>query len=328
MSDNARDRLGAAADLAQAFPELPALRRYLMECRTSETLAGIFHRAQKPPVPVQLSCVIRSAGRVMLSAEVRERTSDRLEAVSDQLAALQNRVLQNYFRLLRIQQALDSRVNKGRRNPTAMISAQVERERARMARELHTGAGQLLSAINVHVELIERKAPDLPAEIRGYLERIADLARAAGAEVRAVSHKHHPLDWQALGLLEALRKLWNESGIPDRFQGSLILPPTLHSEPSLAARVALYRIAQESLSNIIHHAGATGVSLALVETGGWISLCIEDNGKGFDAGQRSSTDGIGLRTIRDQVENLAGEFQISSGPVGTKLEVKIPLEPE
>ena len=177
------------------------------------------------------------------------------------------------------------------------------------------------------MELIERKAPDLPAEIRGYLERIADLARAAGAEVRAVSHKHHPLDWQALGLLEALQKLWNESGIPDRFQGSLILPPTLHSEPSLAARVALYRIAQESLSNIIRHAGATRVSLALRETEGWIFMTVHDNGKGFDAGKQSFTNGIGLRTIRDQVENLTGELQIASGPDGTKLEVRIPLEP-
>lgn len=326
MSDKARERLGEAASLLEAFPELPALRRYLEECQTSETLAGVFHRGRKPPVPVRLSCVIRSAERVVLSAEVRERTTDHLETVSHQLVALQNRALQNYFRLLLLQQALDRRLNRFRRNPGPIISAQVERERARMAVELHTGAGQLLSAIIVHLELIERKAPDLPAEIRGYLERIAALARAAGAEVRAVSHKLHPLDWQALGLLEALRKLWSESGIPERFQGSLNLPAALLSEPSQPVRVALYRIAQESLSNAIRHAGATQLSLSLEEIDGRIGMRIEDNGKGFDA-NRPPSDGIGLRAIRDQVRNLDGELRITSGQNGTKLEITIPLEP-
>ena len=272
MSDKARERLGEGVNLTEAFPELPALRRYLEECRTSQSLAGVLHRQQKPPLRVRLSCVLRSAGRVVLSAEVRERAWDRLEAASAQLIAMQNRVLQNYFRLLRIQQALDSRLNRGRRNAGCDISAQLERERARMARELHTGAGQLLSAINLHVELIERKAPDLPSEIRGYLERIAGLAREAGAEVRAVSHKHHPLDWQALGLLEALRKLWNESGIPERFQASLNLPAALTAEPSQPVRVAVYRIAQESISNAIHHSGATRLSFSLEGAEGRIGL--------------------------------------------------------
>jgi signal transduction histidine kinase len=326
MSDKARERLGEGMNLAEAFPELPVLRRYLEECRTSQTLAGVLHRKQKPPVPVRLSCVLRAAGRVVLSAEVRERAWDRLEATSAQLIAMQNRVLRNYFRLLRIQQALDSRLNRGRRIPGAIISAQLERERARMARELHTGAGQLLSAINVHVDLIERKAPDLPTEIRGYLARIAGLAREAGAEIRAVSHKHHPLDWQALGLLEALRKLWNESGIPERFQASLNLPATLTAEPSQAVRVAVYRIAQEGISNAIHHAGATRLSLSLEAAGGHIRLSIEDNGKGFDANSLSNSTGIGLRTIRDQVHNLDGKLKIVSGPNGTKLEIVIPLE--
>jgi len=327
MSDKARERLGEAANLVDAFPELPALRRYLRECQASETLAGVFYRVQKPPMPVQLSCVIRSAERVVLLAEVRERTADHLEMASHQLIALQNRALQNYFRLLRMQQALDSRLSRGRRNPGPIISAQVERERARMARELHTGAGQLLSAINVHMELIERKALALPVEIRGYLERIARLVREAGAEVRAVSQKHHPLDWQAIGLLEALRKLWNESGIPERFQGSLDLPAALTSEPSQPVRVALYRIAQESLSNAIRHAYATRLSLSLEEIGGRIGIRIEDDGKGFDTSRQSRSNGIGLRAIRDQVCNLDGELRITSGQNGTKLEVTIPLEP-
>ena len=326
MSEKARARLGEAASLLDAFPDLSALGRYLEQCQTNETLAGVFHRGRKPPVTVQLSCMTRTAGRVLLSAEVRERTSDQLQAVSDKLLEMQIRVLQKYFRLLRTQQKLDNHLDRRRSNPGPIISAQVERERARMARELHTGAGQLLSAINVHVELIERKAPDLPVEIRGYLERISGLAREASAEVRAVSHKVHPLDWQAMGLLEALQKLWVESGIPELFQASLNLPAELAAEPSQPVRVALYRIAQEGLSNAIRHAGGTALSLTLEVTGGRIGIRIEDNGKGFDANGRLPSDGLGLRTIRDQVRNLNGELRIASGPNGTKLEVTLSLE--
>src|SRR5207302_6800220 len=138
--------------------------------------------------------------------------------------------LEWYFRLLRAHQDLDSRLGRGRRNPAAIISEQLERERARLARELHTGVGQALSAIKVHVELIEGKAPDLPTPVREFLDRIGQLAREAAAEVSAVSRRLHPLEWQGLSLVEAVRNLWQKSGIPERFQGSLDLPD-LTAEP-------------------------------------------------------------------------------------------------
>jgi two-component system NarL family sensor kinase len=127
-----------------------------------------------------------------------------------------------------------------------------------------------------------------------------------------------------MGLVEALRKLWDKSGIPERFQASLNLAE-LSAEPPHHARVALYRIAQEGLSNIIRHADATRVSLSLEEIAGRIVLRIEDNGKGFATG-RPEAGGIGLRAIRDQVRNLDGDLRIRSGEDGTKLEITIPLE--
>jgi signal transduction histidine kinase len=324
MSEHARARLGDACNLRDGLPAAPHLVGFLLDQGHQSTLTGIFHRIGRPPVPVEMSCVMRSAGRLLLSVELRERAADQIARNADPLAALQSRTLANYFRLLRTQQALDSRLERGRGNPAAMISEQLERERARLARELHTGAGQLLSAIKVHVELIESKAPELPPEIRGYLDRIAQLARDAAAEISAVSRRLHPLDWQAMGLVEALRKLWHASGIPERFQGSLHLAD-LPAEPPHPVRVALYRIAQEAISNVIRHADATRLSLTLDEQAGPITLRIEDNGKGFDTG-RPDSGGIGLRAIRDQVRNLDGDLQMTSGAAGTTLEVRIPLE--
>ena len=92
-------------------------------------------------------------------------------------------------------------------------------------------------------------------------------------------------------------------------------------------RVALYRVAQEAISNAIRHAEATALRLSLEEIDGRILMRIEDNGKGFDANVKRSSDGVGLRMIREQVRNLDGEVQVTTGPNGTKLEITIPLEP-
>src|SRR5581483_431251 len=319
MNTQARERLGEARSLNESLGVSSGLADFLSVCKSKETLAGVFIRRSRPPVPVEFTCVMRGSGRVLLAADMKERASDQSGAVADPLAALQNRTLENYFRLARVQHDLDIRTDRTRRNPAAIINEQLERERARLSRELHTGVGQLLSAIKVHIELIEGKVPALPPEVRNFLDRIAQLAHDAAAEVSAVSRRLHPLDWQAMGLAEALQRLWNKSGIPERFQGCLNV--SLQSEPPHPIRVALYRIAQESISNTIRHSGATRLSLSLQESSGRVILQIEDNGRGFDTGRQPESGGLGLRAIRDQVRNLGGEIRIGSGPDGTKLEV-------
>ena len=219
MSRHARERLGDAANLLDVFTATLQLSHFL-EGSEIQTISGIFDRGARSPVPVELSCVMRAAGNLILSVQVRERASDHMQKVDGKLTALQNRTFENYFRLLRLQQALDSRPER-RRPPAAIISEQLERERARLARELHTGAGQLLAAIRVHVELIENKAPDLSPDVSRLLGQIAQLARDAAAEVSAVSRRLHSADSKAMALTEALRRLSSKSGMPERFQGSL-----------------------------------------------------------------------------------------------------------
>src|SRR5262249_24528751 len=133
MSAQARHRLGDATNLTEALPGVSQLADFLQQAKHRETVAGVFHRSSRPPVPVELSCLMRAAERVLLSVEMRERISDVIDEAVDPLAALQNRTLENYFRLLRAHQVLDSRLSRGRRNPAALITEQMERERARLA---------------------------------------------------------------------------------------------------------------------------------------------------------------------------------------------------
>jgi signal transduction histidine kinase len=325
MSPPARERLGTVSHVPDAVAEGESspLRRYLQECGPADSFAVTFRIRGGRRAPVRLSCILSSPHRLLLSADVRERATDSLAAAGQELATLQSRTLQNYFRLLRAQQALDGRMHRVRRAPS--ISEHLERERARMARELHSGAGQTFAAIRLQLELIERHADRLPEEVRGYLERIASLARAADSEVRAISHWLHPPNWQALGLTEALQNLWDSSGVSERFRGSLTMAP-LTQEPAHELRVGLYRIAQEAIANAMRHSGAATLNLRLEESDGCLRMRIEDDGKGFDAGRTAPAQGIGLRSIREYVKQLGGGLDIRSGPDGTKLEIAIPLE--
>ena len=326
MSEAARARLSGWNRLAPGVPQEQdaPLRAYLERCGPGDTIEVTCHTRGNRDVPVRLSCLIAAQHRIILAIEVRERAADRIGRSGGDLSSLEGRMLQHYFRLLRIQQSLDSRLERGRRSAGKALVEQLERERARLGRELHTGAGQAYSAIRYQLEWIEKKAPELPPEIRECLNRIGKAARDADAEVRAVSNWLHPPDWQALGLVEALRALWNNAGIAETLGGSLSLA-ALSAEPPHPVRVAVYRIAQEGLSNAIRHAGATRLALALREEDGRLHLRLEDNGRGFDP--RQSAAGIGLRSMQEQTRALGGEIEIQSGPGGTTLEVRIPLEP-
>jgi signal transduction histidine kinase len=313
MSPDALERLGEPASLTAIFPTAPHLGQFLENCRVSETAAAVMDRLPEPPMQVELSCVIRTTRRLLLSIRARQPASSRMEEAGNALDGLPGPMLKD-------------RVSRARRNPAAVISEQLERERARLARELHTGAGQSLSAIKVNLELLENKGLELPADVRVLLDRIAQLTRDAADEVSAVSRRLYPLDWQAIGLVGALRRLWIKSGVPERFQDSLNLPESL-PEPPHPIRVALYRIAQEGIANTVRHSGATRLSLSLEQSAQDITLTIQDDGCGFDERWQSETDGIGLRAIRDQVRNLEGDLRITGGAEGTKLEVTFPLEP-
>jgi signal transduction histidine kinase len=206
----------------------------------------------------------------------------------------------------------------------------LETERTRIARELHSGAGQSLAGIKVNVELMARRVADLPETVRIGLERIQSLADQALGEIRSVSQRLHPPDWQRLDLFEAIEWLWITSAIPEMFHATLELRP-LESEMPDAVRFTIYRAAQEGLTNVLRHSGATEVKLQLGQQGHRIHLVMQDDGKGFDVEEllhgaiNPDLRGIGLRAMRDEVVLLGGEFQLTSSEDGTRLAIALPL---
>jgi len=200
----------------------------------------------------------------------------------------------------------------------------VEQERARIARELHAGAGQPLAAIKLNLELLDAWIQTMPADTSATVERLKQLADIALEQIRSVSHRLHPPRWQELRIEDALRDLIDRSGIAARCDVSVDIQP-LTFEPPLPAKVTLYRCAQESLSNVLRHAGANRFGLRLEIRENQLTLRVCDNGRGFVV-SRTRHSGIGLKAIRENVKALGGYVRIVTGKGGTTILVGIPLD--
>ena len=246
------------------------------------------------------------------------------------LLYVQSRFVRHYFRLQSAERNLSNLTQAARPAPGASVVRQVELERERLGRDLHTGVGQLLVAIRLQLEVIATQLSDPPAAVRKALERIASLASDAGEQVRSVSRRLHPPEWQRLSLEAAVRQLWESSGIPQRYEATLRIEPFTR-EPEQEAKVLVYRTVQEALTNLVRHAQASRVQMTLETRGDRVVVRIQDNGVGFDVvrllnAPANVAQGIGLRSIREQASALGGELEIRSGAEGTGLELSVPVE--
>ncbi len=277
--------------------------------------------------PLSLSPVMKTGDRVLMSALPKSPAGPATSA----LRGLESSLLRNYFRLQIVERDLSARVRQHKRGGGRQAIRQMERERQRLGRELHTGVGQLLAAIRLQLEVVAAQLPAPPEPVQQALDSISALASDALEQVRSISKRMHPPEWQRLSLESALGQLWDLSGIPQRSDGTVRLE-TLPRQPEQEIKVLFYRAAQEALSNLTRHAQATKIEMTLRAVDDSVVLKIQDNGVGFNvarlwAAPPSVSSGIGLRSIREQAEAIGGKLQIESGPLGTTLLVTAPFAP-
>jgi two-component system NarL family sensor kinase len=221
--------------------------------------------------------------------------------------------------------ARDSRHRNGApRTSGQTIVRELEQERSRIARELHAGAGQPLAGIKLNLEMLDGWSAALPEAGREALARLQTLAEQALEQVRAVSHNLHPPDWQGLTTGDALHYLVQTSGLMNRLNLEMDIQP-LALEPSHTVKIALYRCAQECISNVARHSGATRFALSLTVVGDMVELRVEDNGSGFPEEPSPGGKGIGLQSMREHATALGGSCDISSAADGVRICVRLPL---
>gem|GEM_PF-5574126 len=200
----------------------------------------------------------------------------------------------------------------------AMITGE-ERERVRIARELHDGLSGLLAAARYQVEGQLRQLAGTP------LNAPVQLLDQARQEVRRISHNLMPYTLQNFGLIRALREyvghLNGADGFRVRFTAEGPEPPLNPTE-----QLWLYRCVQELLTNALRHGKASRVRLDLCTAGTQLSVTVTDDGLGFDPAAGLASDGNGLRNIQTRLTHLGGLFELSSAPgQGTTIQLTVPL---
>jgi len=201
-----------------------------------------------------------------------------------------------------------------------VVDAQ-ERERRRLARELHDETGQALTSILLGLRSLEEVVQgDEPREATA---KLRELVVATLQDVRQLAVELRPKVLDDFGLVPALERLTETFGAQTRID--------VQFEPGLAderlpgeVETALYRIVQESLTNVVKHAQAAHVSVLLTRRGGSVAAVIEDDGRGFEPGEADG--GFGLEGMRERIQLLDGTLTIESAPGGgTTLVAEVPV---
>ena len=214
------------------------------------------------------------------------------------------------------------RLEHERRSSSRRALAAQERERARLARELHDEIGQTLTGVVLQLEGLQRAVP--PA----FQEAIADIqesARAGVEDVREIARGLRPQALDEFGLRSALVSL--ASQVSDR-TGVRVRPRLAEKLPALAHEqdLAIYRVAQESLTNVARHANAGRVELSLVANDrGEVELRVRDDGRGI-ARHQANGAGTGLAGMRERALLIGGRLDVRAGDGGgTEVTLTVPV---
>lgn len=198
-----------------------------------------------------------------------------------------------------------------------------EKERSRLARELHDGVNGSLGAIKLMASSELKKV----GEASDNLMRINQMLDSVSDEVRDISHNLMPDTLLKLGLNEALQNHINKLSQTDKIHFDFQIYGSM-DDLDVTVKLAIYRITQELLKNILKHARASEGLVQVNRHQNELSLIVEDNGKGFDVFDRAQKKnwGIGLQNIYNRVEILGGVIDIQSSlDAGTAININIPL---
>ena len=191
-----------------------------------------------------------------------------------------------------------------------------DEERKRIGRDLHDSLGQCLAVLKINLDSVRLALPSTQIKELSQLDQCLELTGEAIREVRTIAYVLFPPMLEELGLSSAIS--WYLDGFSSRSNIKITfdVPPDLKRLPRLA-EVALFRVLQESLTNVHRHSQSATAHVRLFEENGRAVLEIEDQGKGFpaaifdvDNGDSPSTFGVGLRGMKERLRDLGGTIEL------------------
>jgi len=206
-----------------------------------------------------------------------------------------------------------------------LAETEIERERERIAADLHDGVMQTMYSVGLQISSILRRVPDLPEETRAGLSEAVDSLNSAMADIRSYVMNLRPADFtgQLGDSLAALGRLFEStSGITVKIEAIDI--PVLDEPTS----VELFLLIREALSNVRRHAKATSVAVSLRREGADLILTITDDGVGFELAAQRLTSQFGLRNMETRARLMGASLDLQSAPgTGTTVCLRLPLSP-
>lgn len=205
----------------------------------------------------------------------------------------------------------------------AMISGQ-EKERQRLASDLHDSVGATLAAARLQFEHLHKNR-DKGAQTNELFDKTSKLLEDAYTEVRTMSHIKNSGVIAKQGLLPAVQKLARNASVTSALNIE-VQDFGLNERLENTLEISVFRILQELVTNIIKHAEASEASIAITQHEESLSIIVEDNGKGFTPLQIQKKEGMGLNSIERRIEHIEGTMEIDSTPgKGTSILIDIPL---
>ena len=208
-----------------------------------------------------------------------------------------------------------------------LITAQ-EKERSRLASEIHDDFSQRLALLALGLENAEEAIGTSPDEAVRQVHSLLNSASEIGADLHTLSHRLHSSTLEALGLVPGVSALCKEFSVQQGVEVDFLsdnIPRSVHPDVALC----VFRIVQEGLRNLRKHSGAAKAQVRLRKANDKLFVSVRDEGIGFDVRELGKKEGLGIRSMKERVYLLGGRFEIHSEPgKGTRIEAWVALQPK
>ncbi|MDM7922507.1 MAG: histidine kinase [Pyrinomonadaceae bacterium] len=199
-----------------------------------------------------------------------------------------------------------------------------EKERARLARELHDDLSQSLALLSIQLQSLTGNS-NSPETIRNQVDKLTDQIQKLSSDVHRISHELHPSKLTQLGLESALRGFCREATAAHGLKIGFNAVNVPKAPPNDIA-LCFYRIAQEAVQNTVKHSGASMLNVELAVERNVLSLLISDNGNGFDPNSVRGKESLGLISMQERIRGVGGKISIMSViGSGTRIEANVEL---
>jgi signal transduction histidine kinase len=263
------------------------------------------------------------AGSTILFREPTLWERHRLTALAGLLVIVSLAVLTTY--LLYEQRQLNLARGAQEQLSGMLINAQ-EKERSRLAAEIHDDFSQRLAALTLGMETTAQIIQESPEEATRQLQELSSAASELGSDLHTLSHRLHSATLENLGLTPGVSAFCKEFSAQSGIKIESTLDRASRSvDPDVA--LCVFRIVQEGLRNVKKHSGASKAQVAMQLVDGTIHLSVCDQGAGFNPKELANNEGLGVRSMEERVRLLGGRFEIQSNAgMGTKIAVRLPVK--